>query len=47
MGYRGDIAFGIVTQDTGGQDGGPVNGPLIAKLSQRARAQRLSGNLVS
>ena len=32
MGYRGDIAFGIVTQDTGGQDGGPVNGPLIARF---------------
>jgi cell division protein FtsI/penicillin-binding protein 2 len=32
MGYRGDIAFAIVTQNTGGQDGGPVDGPLIAKF---------------
>jgi cell division protein FtsI/penicillin-binding protein 2 len=32
MGYNRDIAFAIVTHDTGGQDGGPVNGPLIAKF---------------
>ena len=32
MGYDGDIAFGIVTHDTGGQDGGPVNGPIIAQF---------------
>jgi cell division protein FtsI/penicillin-binding protein 2 len=32
MGYDGDIAFAIVTHDTGGQDGGPVNGPIIARL---------------
>jgi cell division protein FtsI/penicillin-binding protein 2 len=32
MGYDGDIAFAIVTQNTGGQDGGPVDGPLIAKF---------------
>ena len=32
MGYDGDIAFGIVTHDTGGQDGGPVNGPIIARF---------------
>ena len=32
MGYYGDIAFAIVTQDTGGPDGGPVDGPLIAKF---------------
>ena len=32
MGYYGDIAFAIVTQDTGGADGGPVDGPLIAKF---------------
>jgi cell division protein FtsI/penicillin-binding protein 2 len=30
MGYDGDIAFAIVTQNTGGADGGPVDGPLIA-----------------
>ena len=32
MGYDGDIAFAIVTQNTGGPDGGPVDGPLIAKF---------------
>ena len=32
MGYDGDIAFAIVTQNTGGQDGGPVDGPLIARF---------------
>jgi cell division protein FtsI/penicillin-binding protein 2 len=32
MGYYGDIAFAIVTQDTGGADGGPVDGPMIAKF---------------
>lgn len=32
MGYRGDIAFAIVTHNTGGDDGGPVNGPIIAKF---------------
>lgn len=32
MGYEGDIAFAIVTQNTGGPDGGPVDGPLIAKF---------------
>ncbi|HEX4672460.1 MAG TPA: penicillin-binding transpeptidase domain-containing protein [Solirubrobacteraceae bacterium] len=32
MGYYGDIAFAIVTQDTGGPGGGPVDGPLIAKF---------------
>jgi cell division protein FtsI/penicillin-binding protein 2 len=32
MGYRGNIAFAIVTHDTGGGDGGPINGPIIAKF---------------
>ncbi|MEP7025973.1 MAG: penicillin-binding transpeptidase domain-containing protein, partial [Actinomycetota bacterium] len=32
MGYDGDIAFAIVTHDTGGADGGPVNGPIIARF---------------
>lgn len=32
MGYDRDIAFAIVTQNTGGADGGPVDGPLIAKF---------------
>jgi hypothetical protein len=32
MGYDGDIAFAIVTQNTGGADGGPVDGPIIARF---------------
>jgi hypothetical protein len=32
MGYDGDIAFAIVTHDTGGADGGPVDGPIIARF---------------
>ena len=32
MGYYGDIAFAIVTHNTGGPDGGPIDGPLIAKF---------------
>ena len=32
MGYDGDIAFAIVTHDTGGGNGGPVNGPIIARF---------------
>jgi len=32
IGYDGDIAFAIVTQNTGGTDGGPVDGPIIAKF---------------
>jgi hypothetical protein len=32
MGYDGDIAFAIVTHDTGGTDGGPTDGPIIAKF---------------
>jgi hypothetical protein len=32
MGYDGDIAFAIVTHDTGGSDGGPTNGPIIARF---------------
>jgi cell division protein FtsI/penicillin-binding protein 2 len=30
MGYDGDIAFAIVVQNSGGIDGGPLDGPLIA-----------------
>jgi cell division protein FtsI/penicillin-binding protein 2 len=37
MGYDGDIAFAIVTQDTGGADGGPVNGPIIARFLDALR----------
>jgi hypothetical protein len=32
VGFRGDLAFAIVTHDTGGEDGGPVNGPIIARF---------------
>jgi len=32
MGYRGDIAFAIVTHNTGGANGGPVDGPIIARF---------------
>jgi len=32
MGYDGDIAFAIVTHNTGGADGGPVDGPIIARF---------------
>ena len=32
MGYDGDIAFAIVTHNTGGPDGGPVDGPIIARF---------------
>ena len=32
VGYNGDIAFAIVTQNTGGADGGPLNGPIIARF---------------
>jgi cell division protein FtsI/penicillin-binding protein 2 len=32
MGYSGDIAFAIVVQDSGGVNGGPLDGPLIARF---------------
>ncbi|MDE3131564.1 MAG: hypothetical protein KGL16_10465 [Acidobacteriota bacterium] len=32
MGYRANVAFAIVTHDTGGGNGGPVNGPIIARF---------------
>ena len=32
MGYRGNVAFAIVTHNTGGGNGGPVNGPIIGKF---------------
>jgi hypothetical protein len=32
MGYRGDIAFAIVVQNSGDIDGGPRDGPLIARF---------------
>jgi membrane peptidoglycan carboxypeptidase len=32
MGYDGDIAFAIVVQNSGGANGGPLDGPIIAKF---------------
>ncbi len=32
MGYDGDIAFAIVVQNSGGVNGGPLDGPLIARF---------------
>jgi cell division protein FtsI/penicillin-binding protein 2 len=32
MGYDGDIAFAVVVQDSGGANGGPLDGPIIAKF---------------
>ncbi len=32
MGYDGNIAFALVVQDSGGINGGPLDGPLIAKF---------------
>ena len=32
MGYDGDVAFAIVVQDSGGVNGGPENGPIIARF---------------
>ena len=32
MGYNGDTAFAIVVQDSGGVNGGPLDGPLIARF---------------
>jgi cell division protein FtsI/penicillin-binding protein 2 len=32
MGYDGDIAFAIVVQDSGDMNGGPLDGPIIARF---------------
>jgi cell division protein FtsI/penicillin-binding protein 2 len=32
MGYDGDMAFAVVVQDSGGLNGGPLDGPLMAKF---------------
>lgn len=32
MGYDGDIAFAVIVQNTGGGNGGPTDGPIIAKF---------------
>jgi membrane peptidoglycan carboxypeptidase len=38
MGYRGDIAFAVVFQNSGRIDGGPRDGPLIARFLDTADA---------
>jgi hypothetical protein len=40
MGYRGDIAFAIVFQNSGGLDGGPRDGPFIARFLDTVGAER-------
>jgi cell division protein FtsI/penicillin-binding protein 2 len=37
MGYHGDIAFAIVVQNSGRLDGGPRDGPLIARFLNTVR----------
>ena len=32
MGYNGDLAFALVVQDSDGINGGPLDGPLVAKF---------------
>ncbi len=32
MGYDGDIAFAIVVQNSGGVNGGPLDGPIVARF---------------
>jgi cell division protein FtsI/penicillin-binding protein 2 len=32
MGYDGDIAFAVVVQNSGGVNGGPLDGPIIARF---------------
>ena len=44
MGYQGDIAFAIVVQDSGELDGGPRDGPLIARFLDTVDAAGLSGS---
>jgi cell division protein FtsI/penicillin-binding protein 2 len=44
MGYHGDIAFAIVVQDSGELDGGPRDGPLIARFLDAVDAAGLSGS---
>jgi cell division protein FtsI/penicillin-binding protein 2 len=47
MGCHGDIAFAIVVQDSGDLDGGPRDGPLIARFLNTVDAAGLSGSAVS
>jgi cell division protein FtsI/penicillin-binding protein 2 len=39
MGYDGDIAFAIVVQNSGGINGGPLDGPLIARFLNALASQ--------
>lgn len=32
MGYEGEIAFAVVVQDSGGINGGPLDGPIVARF---------------
>jgi cell division protein FtsI/penicillin-binding protein 2 len=43
MGYDGDIAFAIVVQDSGGVNGGPLDGPIIAKFFNALGAAGVTG----
>lgn len=43
MGYHGDIAFAIVVQDSGNVDGGPRDGPLIARFLDAVDTESTSG----
>jgi cell division protein FtsI/penicillin-binding protein 2 len=44
MGYHGDIAFAIVVQDSGDLDGGPRDGPLVARFLNSVDEAGLSGS---
>lgn len=43
MGYRGDVAFAIVVQDSGQLDGGPRDGPLIGRFLDAVDSGAASG----
>jgi membrane peptidoglycan carboxypeptidase len=32
MGYNGDVAFAVVVQDSGNVNGGPLDGPIVARF---------------
>ena len=45
MGYRGDIAFAVVVQNSGGVNGGPLDGPLMASFEkERDRLDTMMSN---
>ena len=43
MGYDGDLAFAVVVQDSGGLNGGPLDGPVIAKFFGALGSARAGG----